>query len=277
MDEVMQSSFRDVGASKLTTLAKALDHAQWGLAVFPCLATKAPACPHGFLDATTDPDALCDLWRLHPGELIGVPTGARNGFDALDIDPCHGGDDWFRQHRDRLPPTRVHRTRSGGFHYLFRHHEGVRNSASRVAPGVDVRGDGGYIVWWPSAWCPGAAPPVVDCAPNAAWPAWLLPQVLPPATPPNPQPTEIPNGSYGDRYVEAAIRRAVEHVRTAGEGRRNDALNAETYALTRFVKAGTITASGIAEAMATAGLSAGLAPREIQATLASALRAGGVA
>jgi hypothetical protein len=56
---------------------------------------------------------------------------------------------WWFSHRDRLPLTRVHRTRSGGLHLIFRHVPDVRCSAGRIAPGIDVRGDGGYIIWWP--------------------------------------------------------------------------------------------------------------------------------
>jgi hypothetical protein len=255
-----------------SSLSFALELAAQGLNVFPCLPTKAPACPGGFHAATTDPASVKALWHRWPGELIGVPTGARNNFDVLDIDPRHGGDAWHAKHLDRLPQTRIHETRSGGLHILFPHRDGVRNSAGKVAPGIDVRGDGGFVVWWPACGCPVRAE-----GPLAAWPVWLLPQVLPPTQPPLLQPAAIPDGKFGDRYTEAAIRRAVEHVASAGEGGRNDALNRETFALARFVRSGTMTAGDLAEAMATAGLSAGLPPREVQATLASALRAGDVA
>jgi hypothetical protein len=44
----------------------------------------------------------------------------------------------------------------------------MRNSNRRIAPGVDVRGDGGYVIWWPREGFP-----VVDL-PLADWPEWLL-------------------------------------------------------------------------------------------------------
>jgi hypothetical protein len=85
-----------------------------GLPVFPCRADKRPACVHGFRDATRDPAAIRELWRRHPGPLIGVPTGAASGIDVLDVDPRHGGHMWLDWNANRLPPTRTHRTRSGG-------------------------------------------------------------------------------------------------------------------------------------------------------------------
>jgi hypothetical protein len=72
-------------------------------------------------------------------------SGDANGFSVVDVDL--EGLDWFDQ--QHLPLTRLHRTRSGGLHLLLRHPSGLRNSSSEIAPGVDVRGDGGMIIWWP--------------------------------------------------------------------------------------------------------------------------------
>ena len=147
------------------TLRAAIALAARGITCFPVTATKAPSCPGGFKSATLAPAELRNLGRRHPGLLIGVPTGAVNGFDALDIDPRHGGDNWLAQHRHRLPPTRTHQTRSSGLHFLFERPPGIRNSAGKIAAGVDVRADGRFIVWWPAAGLPLA----VD-APLAPWP-----------------------------------------------------------------------------------------------------------
>lgn len=98
--------------------------------------------------------------------LVGVPTGAVNGFDVLDIDL--GALGWRDENRDRFPLTQVHTTRSGGWHYLFRHSEGLRNSAGRIAPGVDVRADGGFVIWWAREGLP------FTPAELGEWPEWLL-------------------------------------------------------------------------------------------------------
>jgi Primase C terminal 2 (PriCT-2)/Bifunctional DNA primase/polymerase, N-terminal len=96
--------------------------------------------------------------------LVGVLTGSPSGFDVLDVDIR--GLDWFAS--QHLPLTRMHQTRSGGIHCFFRHAQGLRNSTSRIANGVDVRAEGGMIVWWAREGLP------VCEAPIAEWPPWLL-------------------------------------------------------------------------------------------------------
>ena len=125
---------------------------------FPCAEGKRPLTTNGLYGARIDwPDD-----SSFP--LIGVPTGSISGFDCLDVDVAGLG--WLNT--VELPLTRMHETRSGGRHLLFKHVDGARNSAGRIASGVDVRGDGGFIVWWPReglrVWDGGIA----------EWPHWLL-------------------------------------------------------------------------------------------------------
>lgn len=251
-------------------VAEAERLAECGLAVFPVLSNKVPATPHGFKDAIRDPHGVAPLWKHYPGPLVGVVSGEPSGISVLDIDRQHNGTKWFAKHRQRLPHTRVHRTRNGGLHFIFLHREGLRCSTSRIAPGVDVRGHGGFVVWWPAAGLP-----VLNKADPAPWPDWLFDLAMPP-----PAPIVAPsvgNLHHVSRYVEAAIRRAVERVASTGEGGRNAALNAETFSLMRLAREGAIGAGEIAAAMACAGLAAGLDRVEVERTIASALRAGGVA
>jgi hypothetical protein len=159
-------------------------------------------------------------------------------------------------------------TRSGGKHLLFRHARGLRNSAGKLAHGVDVRADGGYIVWWPAA-----GYPVTALRTLAEWPEWLLEQLL---TPPSPAPrpfASVPTEDGTRRYALAALRSAVERVAGAWEGGRNHALNIECFSLARFVP-DKLGADELADALAIAARYAGLSARETAATLASALRAG---
>lgn len=151
--------------------------------VFPLRADKVPTTENGFKDAVVWPDAVVRLFADPAAALIGVPTGAVSGFFAVDIDPDKGGTDWFVANQHRLPATRTHRTRRDGFHLLFKHRAGVRCSAgaparadrpqSGVAPGVDIRGDDGYIAWWPAAGIPIESDAEITDAPD-----WLYDDIL---------------------------------------------------------------------------------------------------
>ena len=120
------------------------------LPVFPCGDDKKPLTKHGFKDATTDGGQIRRRWTRHPHALVGVPTGASTGLLVIDVDPA--GIDFILEHGDLLDTGRRHNTRRG-FHYLFRMPAAlsIRSSAGKFAEGVDVRGDGGYIIWWPAA------------------------------------------------------------------------------------------------------------------------------
>ena len=155
-------------------LSAALDYAARGMPVFPCVPEgKAPLTQRGHLDASTDPDQLRAWWRRWPEANIGVPTGERSGIYALDVDQPAGLDELEHEH-GRLPATRTHSTGSGGMHYLYRYPagSGLRNTAGRLAPGIDTRGEGGYIIVPPSS----TTRPyqLLDDLPRADTPAWLI-------------------------------------------------------------------------------------------------------
>ena len=249
-------------------LQAALSLAERGFACFPCLSSKAPACPNGFKDATTDQEALRSLWLQYPAPLVGVVTGAASGMDVLDIDPRHGGDTWLAENLANLPTTRTHHTRSGGLHLFFKHRTGIRNSANRIASGVDVRGDGGYILWWPASGFE-----VQNEGVLADWPEFLAAKLLPPPRKPIPP---MPNAQCSRPYVQAALTRAMQTVATAPDGSRNHTLNSEVWSLARFIQTGELGAQHIATALASAALAAGLGRQETIRTIASALRARGV-
>ena len=246
-----------------------------GLPAFPCRRDKAPACPHGFRDATTNPVGLRDLWRRCPGPLVGVPTGDASGRDVLDIDaPRHPeAAEWWHRHQQIVPATRIHLTRSGGVHVLFRHARGLRCWAGRPVPGVDGRADGGYVVWWPAT-----GERVMCGAPLAPWPEWLLGELIPPTAtrPAWPPATDMPGPECGSHYSRAALRHATDRVARAPVGARNSTLNAEAFGLGRLVAAGLLDIQDVADTLAAAAIAAGLAPGEVEATLRSALAARGL-
>lgn len=129
-----------------------------GFAVFPCeRESKEPATIHGFKDATKNPDAVKRLWSDYPQNNIGIATGAvSGGVFVVDVDNHNGVDgaqfllEWQREHGE-FPETACATTGSGGTHYFFKAPPGVSvRNAAHVIDGVDVRGDGGYIIAPPS-------------------------------------------------------------------------------------------------------------------------------
>jgi hypothetical protein len=143
----------------------ALDHAVLMVPTFPLNGDKTPRTPRGFKDACLEHDPV--EWA--GAELVGLPTGAASGWTVLDIDPRHGGDIWLAEHEHHLPPTRRVATRSGGSHLYFAAVAGIRCSAGRIAPGVDIRSDGGYVVDWSAAGFP-----VQHADTTAEMPGWLV-------------------------------------------------------------------------------------------------------
>jgi hypothetical protein len=123
-----------------SALAAARTLGAMGYAVFPCRPDKRPSTPAGFKAAVLDWHAIEELWRRYPGELVGVATGAMSGIAVLDIDAKHNtARVWWSENRERLLPARVHRTRSGGFHLVYKHRSGLNCSVSKIAHGIDVR------------------------------------------------------------------------------------------------------------------------------------------
>ena len=115
--------------------------------VFPCdPQSKGPIeAGHGFKDATQDTAQVAKWWRRYPNALIGVPTGSATGLLAIDCDPKSG--DWYARHRKELGAYRMHPTRRGK-HLLYAYPEGSGIRISKSSDTIDVRGDGGYIIWW---------------------------------------------------------------------------------------------------------------------------------
>jgi len=157
-------------------LKSALELAGRGIANFPCNNKKRPTCPHGFKAASVDAEQLRALLRDFPGDLIGVPTGTVNGFDLLDIDLVKHkkAKDWWIANRRKIPRTRIHQSRSGGLHVLFKHDDRAVSRNGWIETGVDVKAAGGYLIWWPAHGCP-----VLCDAGFSEWPEWLIAEQQP--------------------------------------------------------------------------------------------------
>jgi hypothetical protein len=124
-------------------IVAAAQYARAGWRVFPVSpSTKRPMTAHGHLDATSDPDAVLELWRDRFGS-IATPTG--DGFMVIDIDPRNGGvvPPW-------APPTRSVRTQSGGTHLHYAIDRDIKSRAGLFGPGIDSKSAGGYVLLPPS-------------------------------------------------------------------------------------------------------------------------------
>ena len=177
-----------------TLLAAALDYARRGWPVFSCHPTghqpldgrKNAEGLGGFHLATTDEAQIRECWTRWPGAAIGLRTGEASGLFAVDIDPRNGGDislENLEADHGPLPETVESQTGGGGRHLFFRWPgRPVPCSTGKVARGIDVKGDGGYVILPPSAhasgrqycWLFGQEP---DARGVAAAPEWLLARI----------------------------------------------------------------------------------------------------
>jgi uncharacterized protein YndB with AHSA1/START domain len=152
-----------------TKLDLALDYARRGWRVFPChypIITadgarcscsnpscenkgKHPATKNGLKDATTDVEQIARWWTTNPNWNIAIATGAESNLVVVDVDN-HGTDgtltwkDLEKKHGEVI--TLIARTGGEGLHYLFTHPGIQVKNRTAVLSGIDVRGDGGYIV-----------------------------------------------------------------------------------------------------------------------------------
>jgi putative DNA primase/helicase len=146
----------DAPASPVLAAALALVGAGWP--VFPCSPdTKGPLIDGGFKSASANPQTVAGWWTRSPRAMIGLPTGKPIGAFVVDIDP--GPDETAEGVLGRLiealgcplPPAPTVRTPRGGMHlYFAMPPEVVVGNRARLVPGVDVRGDGGYVIVPPS-------------------------------------------------------------------------------------------------------------------------------
>ncbi len=241
MSEAMDSPFHRYLRERSGTPTLADAAIALGVPVFPCDANKRPLTPHGFKDATTDPAAIRKMFAHPRAVMIGAPTGEAWGVIAIDVDVKNGaqGGAWLDANSHRMPQTRTIRTGSGGLHiYLLWPGRPVKNSASKIAPGIDVRGDGGYVIVPPS---PGYA--VADNAEIAQAPDWLLAALCPPepAEPPPAPLLTAPRPALSDGASilgREALAERCNAIRMAGDGAKHATINEAAYAIGGLVSAG---------------------------------------
>jgi len=306
----------------------ALDAARRAWRIFPLRpGTKVPAVRHWEHEATTNTEQIKELWTADVRRLngwyvpeppnVGIACGP-SGLVVLDLDLAKPRQDrtrWPVQWRDNdissgadvitvlaqragesLPETYIVATPSGGRHLYFTapKQASVRNSAGRLGPMIDVRGQGGYVVAAGSRLH--QRPDQDDDVAETTDQAYRLLEDLQPVTLPgwlidattadrqrddqavagrSPRDARVQSMcSPRDRYAAAALRGESDRVRSAPVGQRNHALNSAAYSLGQLVAIGALQQDRVVLALAGAAQAAGLEPSEITATIASGLSAG---
>lgn len=162
-------------------LDAALDYAKRGLPVFPCRGKK-PLTEHGFLDASADQQQIVSWWSKHPDANVAIPTGRVSGLFVLDMDGDAGAQALkaLEAKHGALPRTRTIITSPGHLQFWFRQPTGgTRSTAGVLGPGLDTRGDGGYVIAPPSIHPATKKPYIVSRneEPQLA-PVWLIELIM---------------------------------------------------------------------------------------------------
>ncbi|PKA40435.1 hypothetical protein CWR43_28055 [Rhizobium sullae] len=234
---------------------------------------KSPFTPNGLKGATTSA-RIVGIWfgERYPAALIGLPTGSPLGAWVLDLDR-HGdldGHAWLAEMEAKhgaLPETARASTANGGTHIFFNHVDGVRNRAA-IAPGVDTRGQDGYIVGPGSVMADGRRYQWIDydgegLPPIADAPAWLLDMVIQRAsesvaTKPR-EYTYQPEDAGAVRYAARAFELELDKLSTAPKGQRGQQLFASACSVGELVAAGHLSRSDAESGLIDAARSNGLA------------------
>jgi hypothetical protein len=239
------------------------NYAEAGWPVFPCIpGEKVPATASGFKDATTDHGQIDNWWSRNPERNVAIATGAP-GPDVVDVDNHgergSGFGAWNKAQHEGLvrDPLAIVQTPSGGLHAYFKGTE--QRSAKIPGQHLDFRAQGGYVVAPPSQ-AGGGRYEVVKHQPSEATVDFGAVRQL---VEPQRQQTQVRLPARDGRPRDVA--HLAGWVAGLPEGNRNDGL---FWAANRAIEAGDRTTL---DAIAKAAKSAGLAEREVDRTIRSAL------
>jgi hypothetical protein len=255
--------------------AAAVDLARRGWYVFPVAPRgKTPITKRGMLDASTDEGLVEAWWEQRPNANIGISCGA-SGLLVVDLDGEDAVSSWtdLAARHGGHEQTAVART-GKGYHLYFTGRG--RSTASRVAPGVDTRSAGGYVITPPSVHGSGAVYRWLehDREPVVA-PEWLL-ELLEHGRhhEETGEHRELPDGVPFTPYGRSALERIRAEMANTAEGERNVTLNALAYRCGRLSAAGQLAERVASRDLIAAALEAGLDADEAQRTFRSGFTAG---
>lgn len=279
-------------------LDNALRAAALGYPVAPTTINKTPAIPsphdkghsckgdcgqpgHGVYDATTDAADVRRLFGLAP-KAVGYLIACRGRLVGLDLDRKNGVDGvatlnrLAREHGFDIPQTTTVCTPSGGFHLWLTVRDGVTvpNSVGRLGPGIDVRGNGGYVVGPGSTGRAGEYTfhPALGYVDPQPVPEQLLRLMLPPPPVIRPQRHHAPAPDASGRILTGLV----NVVLNAPQGERNSKLYWAASRAWAHVGDGHLAAGDVEAELISAALQIGLSDAEARRTIASAGRGAGV-
>jgi len=266
----------------------ALALASLGLHIFPCNPSKTPIWKEWEQNATDNTLKIEATWQSSPHLLPGLPVGA-HGLVVIDCDVKDGKNGVVafhalcQEHRIDLSSAFIVDTPSGGQHFYWRSDKAFRNSVGTVAPGIDVRSSGAFVVA-PGATLPdGRAYKMVqgswDTIPALplALAELLIPKVATGATQvvQRPQSGTVRECAYAAQALEDEVSKL--ETMQAGDGR-NDALNTAAHSMGTMAGAGWIDPATVARALCDAATMNGHAEKHGHAqtikTIESGLNAG---
>ncbi len=278
-------------------LDAALELAQRGFAIVPCHSmrdggcscgaadcrskAKHPRTEHGLDDASKEPERIRSWWQRWPDANVAICTGAVSGVWVLDEDPRHGGDvtlSELERNHGRLH-THVALTGGGGHHFFFVYPRGYPGGSPRwkkqVGRGLDIKGDGGYVIAAPSMHESGRAYQWLDITiPIVPAPDWLLALAIKEERPSHLQVVSSSYSSIDSPYAMSAVASELAKVRNAREGQRNDTLNRAAFSLGQLVGGNLLDGATTANNLLNAALVAGLGEHESEKTIRSGMAAG---
>lgn len=231
---------------------------------------KHPRTEHGLDDATVDLEQIRSWWRKWPDANIGVSCGP-SGLYVVDTDGEEAEDAWqmLRAERDPFDTTMVQTSR--GWHYWFTvpADSTLGNTASRIAPGIDTRGQGGYVFLPPSKHISGHVYRFETPLPPVPLPDWVAELVRPKPEPARERSTvarAIPAAQTGgrlSRYAYKALETEIQGLLDATAGARNHTLNRAAFNLGQLVGAGLLPEQEVRDALYAAGEAIGLTDHEM--------------
>ena len=205
----------------------ALEYGNQGIAIMPCAERgKKPALDRTGKEhaiATNDTDQILQWWTKNPQSNIGIPCSS-NRLAVIDIDG-EAGTKWIRSNEMPMPVTWT-ATTGNGFHYYYRWPEGMRIKTFQVAPKLEIRAAGAYVIAPPSIhpdgdtyrWSPERCD--WDALPDLP-PEWIG---LQPPTTPDPPTTTMEAAFTGNTVALKRLAGLGEHLATTGKGSRHRAL-----------------------------------------------------